>query len=528
MSITKKTTLLIGTIAVVAVVVNIIFSGIMLAPSFKQIETKAAQKDIVRVKDAYNRELAFLSTQLADWSTWDDSYQFVSNRNLAYVKANLADESLVNLGIDYMFFLDTQRKIVYAKGYNRETQVPIEDFTGWEDHFVSGGVSADLEDQKVKNGLVSVNGSLKMFASLPILPSSGEGSPRGSLVFAKSFSDAEIKSIGDLTHIDISFHTIDPKTLDKKESLLIENLTKNNTDTSIEELHDKTLTGNILFKDVYDLPVLLIHLNLEREIFHQGFMISNYFIFMTIIGAALFIIASKILLQKIVLEKISIFNKKINEIAQTKDLKLRIDISGKDEVSQMATNINAMIQTFEEASNKLISEQGKSQAYLKIIGVMIVALDNQGRVTMVNKKATEVLEVTSEEEIVGKDWFEIFIPENVRVKVKDVFSKIILGQTEAVEFFENEILTARGNVKIIAWHNALIKDQTGTSIGMVASGEDITLTKQSEETKKKQFEELQRLNELVIGREVKMVELKKENDELRKQLNENKGGELSK
>ncbi len=69
----------------------------------------------------------------------------------------------------------------------------------------------------------------------------------------------------------------------------------------------------------------------------------------------------------------------------------------------------------------------KSRRYLDITGVIILALDAQQRVTLINKKGCEVLGL-SEREIIGKNWFDHFIPAKIRVGIRKVFDDLRTGR----------------------------------------------------------------------------------------------------
>lgn len=84
-------------------------------------------------------------------------------------------------------------------------------------------------------------------------------------------------------------------------------------------------------------------------------------------------------------------------------------------------------------------EQHPAQKYLDAAGVIIVAIDADQKVNLINKKGCEILGY-KEGEIVGKNWFEHFIPERIREQVRDTFAKMTSWEIEAVEYFENPVV----------------------------------------------------------------------------------------
>ncbi|MBU8893829.1 MAG: PAS domain S-box protein [Bacteroidales bacterium] len=121
----------------------------------------------------------------------------------------------------------------------------------------------------------------------------------------------------------------------------------------------------------------------------------------------------------------------------------------------------------------------KTQHYLDIARVIMVALDSNGNVTLINKKACEILEF-NESDIIGKNWFDNFLLKDELNVVKNTFDKIINGELKQVEYFKNKIVTKNGNIREIAWYNSIIKDESGIITGTLSSGEDITEYKKTE------------------------------------------------
>jgi two-component system cell cycle sensor histidine kinase/response regulator CckA len=132
-----------------------------------------------------------------------------------------------------------------------------------------------------------------------------------------------------------------------------------------------------------------------------------------------------------------------------------------------------------EAVQAVRAERDKAQKYLDVTGVIMVALDNRGEITMINRKGLDVLGY-AEEEIIGRNWFDAFLPDDVREETRAVFQKLMAGEIVSVEYNENPCLTKRGEQRIVAWHNTVLADETGAITGTLSSGEDITERIQAE------------------------------------------------
>lgn len=144
------------------------------------------------------------------------------------------------------------------------------------------------------------------------------------------------------------------------------------------------------------------------------------------------------------------------------------------------------------AREAILRERGRAHDYLTIAGTVIVALDAHGHVTLINRKGCEILGA-SEDEIVGKDWFECFLPERIRQEVRAVFRRILQGELAPVEYYENAVLTRSGNERLIAWHNTCLRDRRGRIVGTLSSGMDVTDLRRSEEALRRSEEALRAL-----------------------------------
>lgn len=139
----------------------------------------------------------------------------------------------------------------------------------------------------------------------------------------------------------------------------------------------------------------------------------------------------------------------------------------------------------EQKKAKVAIQQEKemAQMYLDIAGSMTVVIDKEERITLLNQRGEEILGV-SEEKVIHKNWFDLFIPESEREDVRAVFGKLMKNKVKNVEYYENSIINKNGEKRLIWWHNRVLFDEGGEVQGTISSGVDITEQRQAEKSLK--------------------------------------------
>jgi diguanylate cyclase (GGDEF)-like protein/PAS domain S-box-containing protein len=111
------------------------------------------------------------------------------------------------------------------------------------------------------------------------------------------------------------------------------------------------------------------------------------------------------------------------------------------------------------------------------IELVSLMLDTNARITYCNDY---LLRLTGwrREEVMGGDWFELFIPPKVD-DLRQVNAALLADKPEALHH-ENEILTRSGERRLIRWNNSVLRSGGGDVIGTASIGEDITEQKRAE------------------------------------------------
>jgi PAS domain S-box-containing protein len=132
-----------------------------------------------------------------------------------------------------------------------------------------------------------------------------------------------------------------------------------------------------------------------------------------------------------------------------------------------------------KAEVAFFASEKKYRDLLQSIHLVAVMLDVNGNITFCNE---HLLRLTgwSRDAILGKNWFELFIPEDIRNSVKSVFISALQGGSIALHH-DNHILTRDGGQLLISWDNVVLRNADGAVSGMASVGNDITEHRKLEE-----------------------------------------------
>ena len=151
----------------------------------------------------------------------------------------------------------------------------------------------------------------------------------------------------------------------------------------------------------------------------------------------------------------------------------------------------------------------------------LVTISPEGKITDVNE-ATVKVTGAAREKLIGADFANYFTePEKAREGYRQAFAK---------GFVTDYPLTIRhidGRLSHVLYNASVYKDVNGNVLGVFAAARDVTPLKKAElelaEQRSRELErlaELERFQKLTVGRELKMIELKKEVDDLKRRLTE--------
>jgi diguanylate cyclase (GGDEF)-like protein/PAS domain S-box-containing protein len=129
------------------------------------------------------------------------------------------------------------------------------------------------------------------------------------------------------------------------------------------------------------------------------------------------------------------------------------------------------------AENAMRESERRLRDLIENVQLVSILLNARGEVTFANEYALELLGM-HEEGVVGHDWFDLVLALDKRESVRVAFLEHIATSTSPHE--EYEILTARGEPRVVSWSSTVLHDPTGAVCGLASIGADVTERRRAE------------------------------------------------
>lgn len=195
-----------------------------------------------------------------------------------------------------------------------------------------------------------------------------------------------------------------------------------------------------------------------------------------------------------------------NNVAEGR-LDERVGFNSNDELGALATSFNKMIEDLQKTT--------VSKGYVdNIIEGMIdplIVVDANGKIKTVNKATCELLGY-KKDELISKPLDIIFPPVEKKLFQIDKLKNFI-GK-DKLENYEMQLVKKNGERISVLFSASAMRNGECKITNIVCVTRDITERKRYEESQRRLLEDLEKTNKIMVGREIRMVELKKQINQL--------------
>ncbi|MCU0543773.1 MAG: PAS domain S-box protein [Oscillatoriaceae cyanobacterium Prado104] len=398
MKLRLKTLSIVGvTIAGLTGVLYATSSSILLG-SLVQAEEQEATQVVKGVVNVFSQTADDFNSRFADWSAWDDTYAFIQNRDREYISSNLVPEGLANIRVNIALFVDTKGKIVYGTGLDsaKLQLIPVPEALK-QRITLSDPLLQHPDPKSSLAGILLLPSGPVLITSRPIVTTKGTGPIRGTLIFGRNLDAAGIAKISKLTRLPLIVRNVNDPQLPPDFRQAQANLSANKR-ILVRPVNANTIAGYTIVKDIYDRPALLLRVDIPREIYRQGQTSLLYLLVSVSLSGLGFIGCTLLLLERVVLSRLSSLAKGVNRISASKDLSVRLQVVGTDELAHLANAINGMLGALAQAESEQAEEKVRYQAVVEQATDCICLWDAQTKYLLeANTAFRNLLDYSAEE-----------------------------------------------------------------------------------------------------------------------------------
>jgi len=315
--------------------ISLIFD-LVIIKYIESVETSKLNNKFQVLTSVINREEEGIISTSRDWSNWDASYNFIAGiKKQDYIDANLQDNTLKQLNISFMFFTNTKGDITYSISRNLKNEEKDDLFKKITNKKRDTSPILTFKDNYENHtGTLFVAGKIYIVTTTAVTTTDGKTKSNGSIVIGKELSNSFITYADSVINGNLSFKG------PLSEDGIIYNKIERTNSSAVEYMQISDITGE---------NSIVAGITIAREEYVSSIYYMKYFIALYGAATILTVLISLLIVDKYILKRIEKISEFTDTVKETKDMKARLYIRGKDEISNVANSVNEMLNSLNSA-----------------------------------------------------------------------------------------------------------------------------------------------------------------------------------
>jgi signal transduction histidine kinase len=321
--------------------------NVYIVDRFSAIEHDDMMKRITSASYIFNNRVDTLASLSADWGVWDSAYEFAGSNASYFIEENLVENTFSNLDVNFILIFDQSFNLLYGAAYDLEAPsfvpLPVELLPGSE------RFPAPLLNLTAPvSGLVNINGSYAIFAGSPIMTSLDEGPSRGVFLFGRYVDQSLLVAMSDQLQLPVCAYNSNSGMPFSLDAMAIDG-----NGRGALALNESTIVAAALFPSMNSNDRMILTISCPRHIFAQGMQINSFFSYSNLIITAIFIVLAALISKTLIMTRIGRLDSMVERVTREGKKNNAIRISGDDELSRLASNVDAMAGALERSKDEL-------------------------------------------------------------------------------------------------------------------------------------------------------------------------------
>jgi len=340
-------------------------------PQLYLMEKHSDQKDLNRIKIAFQSVSNELDVINYDNAVWTETYDYINNRNENYTKDNFVIDAFKSIGLNGIYIYDIKGNKVWGQAWNKKTWTPMS-FTAFDlpSSFVKskllisqGAVKKSNNKPVTRSGYAFLNNKLILFSATSVFKANLTGKSNGTMLFWRFVDEEVLTKLQQRSGIKFNIEVINSVI----EGSLI------NTELTRDEVSIRSAEGEIsgyypLFANMgaiqfnYQAPKR----QFDIDWFNQSTIIMSLLFSITLLIVTLFV-------HYVVIRPILKAEKFVRNVVKNNDHTVRLNSPRKDELGNLFNLIDRLLDDVASQEQELISHNLRLQKISRTDGLTNIA-----------------------------------------------------------------------------------------------------------------------------------------------------------
>ena len=436
MTVRRKTLLIVTIMCLAAIFVMYAASRSFLLGGFIKIEQTTAHVNVQRVLNALDQDFAAMDRFTYDRASTDETYDGMSAQTpelLHWLMGSDATGTTQTQRFNFIILIDTSGHIIASRGYDPLARRVIDIPESLKAHISNTDplIQSAATNGKMTGVLLLPEGPL-LVVMRPIIRPNTEGPIRGYMLSSRYLAGGgDLTGLEKTTNLPLSIHRIGGEDLPADLSDARQHLPAKD-DIYVRPINDSVLGGYALLYDIYGKPALILKAEMPRRIYRQGQVSQLYFVVSLGIVGLVFATAIMLLLEKSVVSRLTALSTSVAAIASSGDATAMVTCTGRDELSQLGSAINRMLESLRLSQRQRQQTEQRYAAFMNNIPAIASIKNRDGQFLYINEPMERIYKIKFED-VKGKtlaDWIPVETAKKIRLHDLEVLSTRRLMQFE--------------------------------------------------------------------------------------------------
>ena len=442
-------------------------------------ERHVAESSMMSVHRAEGEEVVNLARTGQDWSSWDDMYRYVNDRNPTFERTNLFPDVLASLDVDAMMIVnrDGAEVVRLVEPLARQDARAVTDL---EREIKPGGFvfSRGMQAQGLQ-GVIRIGASAMILSAEPILRSNGTGTPRGVLVMGRYLNARRVADLGVVAGVKMT--PMPPNTPGIPARVRAEMLGANAAaPVAVDVKRPLDIVAYLRLDDVRGGPALVLRSPRPPLNYQTGTRVLAGLICVFLVGGLIWALLAVAIVNWTSISRIVWLRDSVASIGRRGDIASRIELSGggeSDEAWLVASGVNSMLDALERSHDRMARSEEHHRVLVESMTDAVLTTSPDGRFTFANARAEEMTG-RPRAELIGAEHSSVLAP-TFASKVEEALAEA--ESSHAPRSLEAEFVHADGSTFPVELSVSPVRSESGELVAVHWIARDATERKRFED-----------------------------------------------